>query len=62
MQAAEPRELGVLQTGNGAEDALLRAVVQLGLETDDVVERAELVVLPQLDDGVGLDRRIVPDW
>ena len=59
MQAAKPRELGVLEPGNGAEYALLRAVLQLGLETDDVVERAELVVLAQLHDRVGLYGRIV---
>ena len=59
MQAAEPGEFGVLQPGNGAEDALLRAVLQLGLEADDVVERAELVVLAQLHDGIGFHRRIV---
>ena len=46
MQASEPRELGILQTGNGAEDLLLGTVLQFGLESDDVVERAELVVLP----------------
>src|SRR6185436_16986021 len=48
MQAAEPGEFGVLEARNGAEHALLRAIVQLGLEADDVVERAELVVLAQL--------------
>src|SRR5215468_7263998 len=45
MQAAEPCEFGILQSRDGAEDTLLRAMLQLGLETDDVVERAELVVL-----------------
>ena len=59
MQAAEPGEFGVLEAWNGAEHPLLRAIVQLGLETDDVVERAKLVVLPQLHDGVGLDGRVV---
>ena len=59
MQAAEPREFGVLQPWNGAEDALLRAVLQLGLEADDVVERAELVVLAQLHDRIGFHGRIV---
>ena len=59
MQAAEPGELGVLEPRNGAEHALLRAMLQLGLEADDVVERAELVVLAQLHDRVGLDGRIV---
>ncbi len=54
MQPAEPCELRLLQPRNGAEDLLLRAVFQLGLETDHVVERAELVVLAQLHDGVGL--------
>src|SRR6185312_9765156 len=54
MQAAEPGEFGVLEARNGTEYALLRAVVQLGLKTDHVVERAELVVLAQLHDGVGL--------
>src|SRR5437588_726116 len=36
MQPAEPRELGVLQPWNGAEHALLRTMLQLGLEADDV--------------------------
>src|SRR3954451_25061834 len=53
MQAAEASEFGLLQTGNGAEDALLLAIFQLGLEADDVVERAEFVVLAQLNDRVG---------
>src|SRR3546814_18526152 len=43
MQAAEARELGVFQAGNGAADAGLLAVLQLGLEADDVVERAERI-------------------
>ena len=58
MQAAKPRELGVLQAGNGAEDAGLLAVLQLGLEADHVVERAKLVVLAKLDDGVSLGLRV----
>src|SRR5690349_1530854 len=66
MQPAEPRELGVLQSRNGAEYALLRAMLQLGLEADDVVERAELVVLTELHDRIRLDGRVVrigePDW
>ncbi len=59
MQAAEPGKFGVLEPGNGAEDALLCAVFQFGLEADHVVERAKLVVLTQLHDGVGLHGRIV---
>src|SRR3546814_19048286 len=53
MQAAEARELCVVQAGNGADDAGLLAVVQLGLEADDVVERAERIVLAELHHGVG---------
>ena len=59
MQPAEPRELGVLQARNGAEDADLLAVLQLGLEADHVEQRAELVVLAQLHDGIGLVLRLV---
>ena len=40
----------------------LLAVLQLGLEADHVVERAELVVLAQLHDGVGLDLSDRADW
>ena len=45
MQPAEPRELGALEARDGAEDARLLAVLQLGLEADHVEQRAELVVL-----------------
>src|SRR5206468_5886700 len=66
MQAAEAGKFGLLQPRNGAEDALLLAVFQLRLEADDVVERAELVVLAQLHDRVGLGAGIVRigehDW
>ncbi len=47
------------QTGDHPEDFRLRAILQLRLETDHVVERAERIVLTKLDDGIGLDRRIV---
>ena len=60
--AAEPRELGLLQAGDGAEDARLLAVLELGLEADHVEQRAELVVLAQLHDRVGLHRRLHADW
>ena len=57
MQAAEPRELGVLQARDRAEDAHLLAMLQLGLEADHVAQRAQRIVLAQLHDGVGpLDR------
>ena len=52
VQAAEARELGVLQARDHAEDAHLLAVLQLGLEADHVPQRAERVVLAQLHDGV----------
>src|SRR5947207_2025722 len=45
VQAAEPRELGAIEARDGAEDPGLLAVLELGLEADHVVERAELVVL-----------------
>ena len=56
MQAAKPRELGVGEARDGAEDAHLLAMLQLGLEADHVEQRAELVVLAQLHDGIGLHR------
>ena len=59
MQPAETCELRLLQPRNSAEDTLLLAILQFRLEADDVVERAELVVLPQLHDRVGLRRGIV---
>ena len=59
MQAAEPGEFGVLQARDGAEDAHLLGMLQLGLEADHVVERAQRIVLAQLDDGIGLHRRVV---
>ena len=56
MKPAEARELGLLQARNGAEDAHLLAVLELGLEAHHVEQGAELVVLAQLHDGVGLHR------
>ena len=53
MKPAEPRELGVLEAGDGAEDAHLLGMPQLRLKADDVVERAERIVLAQLHHGVG---------
>ena len=54
MNAAKPRELRLLQCRNGAEDAHLLGMFQLGLEADHVEQRAELVVLPELHDRIGL--------
>ena len=58
VQPAEPCELGIFQARNAAEDAGLLTVLQLGLEADHVVERAQRVVLTQLDHRVGLAARI----
>jgi hypothetical protein len=44
----------VLEARNPPEDIGLRAILHLGLEAHDVVERAERVVAAQLDDGIGL--------
>jgi hypothetical protein len=66
VKAAQPRELRVFQTWNGAEDAHLFGVFQLGLETNHIEQRAEFVVLAQLHHGVGLVVRLVrigePKW
>ena len=40
------------------EDLGLPAVFELGLEADHVPQRAQRIVLPKLDDGVGLHRRV----
>ena len=52
MQPAEPGEFGLLQARDGAKNALLFTVLQLGLEADHVPQRAERVVLTQLDHGI----------
>ena len=59
VQAAQPRELRLLQAGDHAEDPRLLGVAQLGLEADEVVERAERVVLTKLDHRVGAAFRLV---
>src|SRR6266487_2530335 len=57
MKAAEAGELGPLETWNGPKDPRLLAVFELGLEAHHVEERAEAIVLAQLDDGVRLYAR-----
>ena len=52
MQPAQPGELGILQPRNGAEQADLLGMFELGLETDHVPQRAQLVILPQLHHGM----------
>ena len=54
MQAAEPREFGVLKPGNRAEYPDLLAMPELCLKPHHVEQGAQLVVLPQLNHGVGL--------
>ena len=53
VKAAQPRELRLRKRGNGAEDAHLLGVLQLGLEADHVEQGAQPVVLAQLHDGIG---------
>ncbi len=53
MQAAQSREFGVLESWNGAEKLDLGGVFQLGLEADHVPQRAQLVILTKLHDGIG---------
>jgi hypothetical protein len=50
MQAAKPREFRVFQPRYRAEQRRLRAMLQLGLEADHVVQRAKRIILPQLND------------
>src|SRR5207244_4421283 len=57
MKAAEAREFGPLETWNGAEDARLLAMLELGLEAHHVEQGAKPIVLAQLNDGIGLDPR-----
>ena len=52
MKTAEACELGLFEAGDGAKQLDLRGVFELGLESDHVPQRAELVVLPELHDGV----------
>src|SRR4029079_6243343 len=59
VEAAKPRKLGLLQARDGAKGARLLAVFHLGLEADHVEERAKRIILPELDDRIGLDRRVM---
>jgi len=52
VNATKTGEFSVLKSRNGSEYFNLRAVFQLGLETDHVPERAKRVVLAQLDNGI----------
>ena len=54
MQPAKPRKFRILQTRNGFEHPHLVGIFQLRLETHHVVQRAQLVVLPELHHRIGL--------
>src|SRR3984885_7990544 len=54
VHAAEAGEPRPFEPRNHAEDATLLAVFELGLEADNVEERAQRIVLPELDHGMGL--------
>ena len=55
MYAAEPRKFRVLQAGYQTQRRRLRCIFHLGLETDDIVERAEGIVLAQLHHSIGFN-------
>src|SRR3546814_20242818 len=50
VKPAQPRELGLLQPRNGPENPHLLGMFELGLEADDVPQRAERIILPELDE------------
>jgi hypothetical protein len=54
METAKPCKFGLLETRNAAKNAQLLAMFELGLETHHVVKGAEPIVLPELDDRIGL--------
>ena len=45
MEAAKPCELGMFEAGDGAEYARLLGMTQLRLKADDIVERAQRIIL-----------------
>src|SRR5262245_167185 len=53
VQSAEAGKLRLLEARNGAQDAHLFTVLELGLEANHVPQRAKTIVLAQLHDGVG---------
>src|SRR3984957_18517911 len=59
VHAAEAGELRPFEPRNHAEDAALLAVFELGLEADNVEQRAERIVLPELDHGIGFDLWVI---
>ena len=52
MQAPEARELGLGKAWNCSENPNLLRMFELGLEADHIPERAQRIVLPQLNNGM----------
>src|SRR5437763_13134471 len=59
MQTAQAGELGLFQPWNGTKDARLLAMPELRLEADHIEQRAESIVLAQLNDRISLRTREV---
>ncbi len=59
MQPTKTCELCILKAGDHLEDTGLRAVFQLRLETDHIVERAKRIILTQLHDRIGFHCRVM---
>ena len=53
MDPAKTRKFRILQTGNHFENILLRTVLHLGLEPDDIIKRAKCVIAAQLHHSIG---------
>ena len=53
VNAAQPSELGILERRDSAEDADLLAMLELGLEADDIPQGRADIVLAQLNHRIG---------
>ena len=54
MNAAKPGKGRVFKPRNHAEYPCLLAVLELRLEADEIIERPQAVILPKLNNGIGL--------
>src|SRR5436190_13785440 len=59
MQTAQAGELGLFQPWNTAKDARLLAMPEFRLEADHIEQRAESIILAQLNDCISLRTRDV---
>ena len=59
MNATEPREDGLFQSGDGPQDICLRAIFHLRLKPDHIIKRAERIILAQLHNRMGFDRGVM---